>query len=111
MNLAILGGFGEAPPGGWVKEVAIACLGGGELDLTLSPPGRDASLTAIAVLGSIEIVVPPGSRVRLSDAGALGSRRFDVDRGPGLQFSVRAVGILGSVEVKETVGVTSGSPA
>jgi hypothetical protein len=45
MNLAVLGGFGERPiPPGWTNETAVAILGGGDIDLTQSPPGESARL-------------------------------------------------------------------
>jgi hypothetical protein len=52
MNLSILGGLSKRPfAPGWTKESILAILGGGDIDLTASPPGSDARLTAVAVLG------------------------------------------------------------
>ena len=61
MNVAVFGGFGARPLApGWVKETAVAVFGGGELDLRGAPPGENARLTAVAILGGIEIKVAPG---------------------------------------------------
>ena len=44
MNLALFGGFDRRPLGpGWTKETFVAILGGGEIDLTESPPGGEGS--------------------------------------------------------------------
>jgi hypothetical protein len=53
MNLAIFGGFGRRPLApGWQRETAVAVFGGGEFDLTAAPPGPNARLTAVAILGA-----------------------------------------------------------
>jgi hypothetical protein len=49
------------------------------MELTSSPPAPDgAQLTAVAVLGGIEVRVPPGSRVSLSGLSFLGGREVTV---------------------------------
>ncbi len=102
MNLAIFGGFGERPLApGWTKETAIAVLGGGEFDLTGAPPGPDARLTAVAVLGGIEIKVAPGTRVTMSGLSFLGGRDAKVAPGDGPELHLNATAILGGVEIKE----------
>ena len=56
MNVATFGAFGDRPLApGWTKETAVAVFGGGELDLRSAPAGENARLTAVAVLGGVEI--------------------------------------------------------
>jgi hypothetical protein len=102
MNLALFGGFGTRPlaPGGQ-KETALALLGGGELDLTSAPPGENSSLTAVAILGGIKILVAPGSRVTMSGVSLFGGRQVKLKPGDGPEIRVRAVAVLGGVEVTE----------
>ena len=101
MNWAVLGGFGKAPlPGGWTNESAVAFLGGGELDLAASSPGREPQLTAVAILGGIDVLVPPGSRVSMSGLSLLGGREVKMEPGDGPAINVRAYAVLGGVEVK-----------
>jgi hypothetical protein len=67
MNVAIFGGFEKRPLApGWRKETLVAILGGGDADLADAPPGPDAQLTAIAILGGIKLVVPPASSAAVS---------------------------------------------
>jgi hypothetical protein len=100
MNLAMFGGFGKVPPPpGWRRETAVAVLGGGELDLTRAAPTEDARLTAIAILGGIDVKVPEGARVAMSGFSLLGGRDVKVEPGDGPAIHVRAVAILGGVSV------------
>ena len=102
MNLAIFGGFGERPLApGWRKETAVALFGGGSFDLTSAPPGENARLTAVAILGGFEIKVAPGTRVTMSGLSFLGGRDVKVTPGDGPELHLNAVAILGGVEVKE----------
>ena len=102
MNFALFGGFGTRPLApGWQKETALAVLGGGEFDLTSAPPGESARLTAVAILGGIKIVVAPGSRVTMSGVSFFGGRDVKVTPADGPAVHVRAVAVLGGVEVKE----------
>ncbi len=100
MNLAMFGGFGKVPPPpGWRRQLAVAVLGGGELDLTHAEPAEDACLTAIALLGGIDIKVPEGTRVAMSGLSLLGGRDVKVPPGDGPTVRVRAVAVLGGVSV------------
>lgn len=101
MNVAIFGGFGDRPLApGWTKETAVAVFGGGELDLRNAPPGENARLTAVAVLGGVEVKVAPGTRVTMSGLSFLGGRDVKIEPGDGPEIRVHAVAILGGVEVK-----------
>lgn len=104
--LGVLGG--ERRRGRWrvgERLTAVAALGSADLDLRQAelPPGGAPSVTAVAVLGSVEIVVPAGTEVELRGVSLLGRRRVEVGAGPagkaGLVLAVRAVALLGSVEV------------
>jgi hypothetical protein len=101
VNLAIFSGFKKrlATPG-WTKESAVAVFGGGELDLTAAPPGEGAVLTAVAVFGGIELVVPAGTRVSMSGFGLFGGRAIEVEPGDGPELRLRAVAVFGGVEVR-----------
>lgn len=102
MNLALFGGFGKRPfAPGWKEETVVAVFGGGEVDLVGAPPVDGARLTAVAVFGGIEIVVPAGSRVTLSGLSLFGGRDVKVSPGDGPEIRLRAVAVLGGIEVKE----------
>lgn len=103
MNVAFLGGFGKRPfAPGWKKESVVAVLGGGEIDVTSSPPSPDgAQLTVVAVLGGVELSVPHGSRISMSGLSLLGGRETKIEPGDGPEIAVRAIAVLGGVEVKE----------
>jgi hypothetical protein len=102
MNVAIFGGLRRALQPGWTKETVVAILGGGDLDLSASPPGPDPRLTAVALLGGVKIIVPPGTRVAMSGAGFLGGRAVNVSQqgdGPEIRMSLWA--LLGGIDVRE----------
>lgn len=102
MNVAILGGFSRTPLApGWRRETALAFLGGGEFDLGDSPPGEGARLTAVAILGGVDIRVPEGTRVAMSGISLLGGREVKLPPGDGPAFRVRALAVLGGVTVAE----------
>ena len=62
-----------------------------------------------AVLGEVEVQLPPGSRVELSGVSVLGDRSVGVAAGAGPLVHLDAVAVLGSVRV--TVGDGSVVPA
>ena len=101
MNVAMFGGFGKRVlASGWTRETAIAVFGGGEFDLTGVVPGEGARLTAVAVLGGIEIKVDPGTKVTMSGFSLFGGREVKVRPGDGPPIALRAFAVLGGVEVK-----------
>jgi hypothetical protein len=105
MNVALFGGFGKAPVAqGWRRETALAVLGGGDLDLGATTPADDARLTAIALLGGIDVRVPAGTRIALSGLSLLGGREVKVPPGDGPTIRVRAVAILGGVTIRPSEG-------
>jgi hypothetical protein len=103
VNVSIFGGLNRRPfPPGWTHETVVAILGGAELDLSGSPPGEDAFLRAVAILGGVKILVPPGTRVSVAGFGLLGGREVKVSQageGPAIKMSLWA--FLAGVEVKE----------
>jgi len=78
----------------------VAVFGGGSFDLTSAPPGADARLTVVAILGGIEIKVAPGTRVTMGGLSFLGGREVKVEPGDGPQIHLNATAILGGVEIK-----------
>ena len=71
MNLALFGGFDRRPFGpGWTKETLVAVLGGGEVDLTESPPEGEGRLRVVAFLGGVEIIVPTLKGYRRTDGNS-----------------------------------------
>jgi hypothetical protein len=103
VNVAILGGLNRRPfPPDWTKETIVAIFGGGDLDLSSSPPGPDARLRAVAILGGIKIGVAPGTRVSVSGFALLGGREVQVSqRGDGPQIKMSLWAFLGGIRVNE----------
>ncbi len=102
MNVAVFGGFDRRPlAAGWKRETLIGVLGGGTVDLTEAPPEGTGVLTAVAVLGGIEILVPHGTSVAMSGLGLFGGRTVKVTGSGGPSIRLRAYAIFGGVEVKE----------
>jgi hypothetical protein len=102
VNVAIFSGLRRPFPPGWTKETVIAIFGGGDLDLSSSPPGPDARLTAVAILSGIKILVAPGTRVSVSGFGLFGGREVKVSqRGDGPEVKMGLWAFLGGIEVKE----------
>lgn len=110
MNLAIFSALNRRPfPPGWTKETLVGIFGGGEVDLTTSPPGPGAQLTAVAIFGGIDIVVAPGTRVSVSGFGFLGDRDVRVSQqGDGPEIKMSLWTVLGGISVKE--GAPTASP-
>src|ERR1700709_304252 len=83
-NVAVLGGCDRK--GRWrpaADSVALAVLGGVELDLRdATIEGDEIVITAIAVLGGIDIVVPEGVEVDLGGFALLGGTEHKQGRAP-----------------------------
>lgn len=99
---------GERRRGRWrvgERLTAIGAFGSADLDFREAEwaPGADRVVTAVAVLGSVEIVVPAGTEVELRGAAFLGRRMVEVGASPaasaGPVLRVRAIAVLGSVHV------------
>ncbi len=95
--------------GRWIparKTLAIGVLGGHSFDFreALLGPGV-TDLNVLAVLGGIEIIVPPDMAVEVDGMGLLGSFQHKTDvplrANPDLPtLRVRGLAVLGGVEVK-----------
>lgn len=116
--LAILGSTERR--GTWLAArhmTATAVLGSVVLDLRDARlPAGVVELQVTAVLGSIEIVVPPGLAVEMHGSGILGSFE-SVDRAPATPdpdrplVRIHGVAVLGSVEVRtELPALPGGAP-
>jgi hypothetical protein len=104
--VGVLGG--ERRRGRWrlgERLTAVAAFGSCAIDLREAErePGVEPAVTAVAVFGSVELVVPAGTEVDLRGMSLLGSRTVKVrpaGGGPrGLALRVRGVAVLGSVQV------------
>jgi len=100
MNVAVFGSFGERLLAhGWTKETAVAFFGGGDFDLSEVEPGEHARLTAVAVLGSVDIRVAADAQVTMTGGSLFGSRKVKVPTGSGPAVHVRGIAVLGHVNV------------
>ena len=92
------------------NHTSISVMGSTELNLTEARlPGQETVITAIAVMGSVEIYVPEDFRVISDGAGVMGSFSVEDDKGITLRqadvaadapvIRVRGVGLMGSVEI------------
>lgn len=84
---------------------AIAFFGGSDIDLREAefPPGG-LKITAVAVFGGIDVIVPEGVNVEVSGAGIFGafegSSRNDSSHPGAPTVKIEGVAIFGGVEVK-----------
>jgi hypothetical protein len=105
-NIAVLGGCDRK--GRWrpaARSVALAVLGGVDLDLRDAIiDGDELVLTAVAVLGGIDIVVPEGVEVHVSGFAVLGGNDHDegtaLVRPGGPVIHIRAYSLLGGIDVE-----------
>lgn len=105
--LAVMSGVGRG--GRWTPPRhmnAVAVMGGVELDFREArfPPG-ETTLHAFALMGGVEIVVPPGLAVICSGVPLMGGfDRLDQDddgrRAPGAVLRIRGLACMGGVEVR-----------
>jgi predicted membrane protein len=98
---AIFGSRKEKLPSDWDSVNVRAVLGSADLDASASPPESEHSVRALAIFGSVKVVVPRGSRVHTSGSAIMGSREVKVDPGDGPEFHVNATSLFGSVDVVE----------
>jgi hypothetical protein len=97
MNVAVLGGFGRK----WHRQIALALLGGGQVDLTNVASGENPSLTAIAIFGGMDVLVEEGTNVNMTGFSILGGREeADIAAGDGPAVRIRAIAIFGGVKVR-----------
>jgi hypothetical protein len=104
-NVAVLGGCERK--GRWrpaARSVALAVLGGVDLDLRdAAIEGDELVLTAVAVLGGVDIVVPEGVEVHVSGFAVLGGNDHEEGTVPvrpgGPVIRIRAYSVLGGIDV------------
>jgi uncharacterized protein DUF1707 len=89
------------------RTTGVAVMGGTVLDLREAAIGsRPQCVTAIAVMGGVDVVVPPGTRVELRGVPVMGATKnrvpSDGDELAPVQpvVRVRALALMGGVEVK-----------
>jgi hypothetical protein len=105
-NVAVLSGCDRK--GRWrpaPDSVALAVLGGVELDLRdATIEGDELVLTAVAILGGIEITVPEGVEVDVTGFAVLGGNEHEQGTEPVRPGTpvvrVRAFSLLGGIDVK-----------
>jgi len=84
----------------------IALLGGAQLDLgQAEPEAAESLITAVAILGGVEIIAPPGVPVELTGVSLLGGKSDERPPGPPLPgcplVRVRTFCLFGGVKAKE----------
>lgn len=92
---------------------ATAVFGGVEIDLTAARIDERATLEAVAVLGSVEVRVPPNWRVELDGPAILGgleNHAAPPADGTAPTLRITATAVLGAVEVK-TAALPTVAPA
>lgn len=105
-NVALMGGCERR--GRWrpaPRSVAVAIMGGVVLDLRdATIEGDELVITAFALMGGVDIIVPQGIEVDLGGFALMGAndhRPGDAPLRPGMPVvSVRAFSLMGGVSVK-----------
>jgi Domain of unknown function (DUF1707)/Cell wall-active antibiotics response 4TMS YvqF len=97
------------------RTVAIAVMGGCVLDLRKAEIESDeVEITAVAVMGGVEIVVPEGVEVELTGFAVMGGKDAQVRETPTVPGSpfvrVRAFALMGGVTVQSKPRSRSASP-
>jgi hypothetical protein len=69
-------------------------------------------MTVVAVLGGVRVVLPEGSRLNVSGFGFLGGRNVDVhSKEDGPRIRLRAIAVLGGIDVSEAQRASEGTSA
>jgi hypothetical protein len=106
VSVAVLSGVERR--GSWrvpVSSTAFAFMGSVALDLrTAVLSGQVTTITAVAIMGGIEVIVPPGIRVESSGFGFMGgwdNRASDDRLAPDAPvLLVRGLALMGGVEIR-----------
>lgn len=104
--VAVMGGFSTSRR--WrpaPRTNAVAVMGGGEVDLRSAEiEGDEVTITAVAVMGGIEVIVPRGVDVEMGGFAFMGGREMNVDERslvPGAPLvRVNGYALMGGVEVR-----------
>jgi hypothetical protein len=104
-SFAMMSGFERT--GNWVVprfHTALAIMGGGTLDLTEARFAEpEVTITAVTIMGGIEILVPDDITVRVQGFGFMGGfdHRSSGDGPPGAPVvTINGIALMGGVEVK-----------
>lgn len=87
------------------KTAAIAVMGGTDIDLRRAEfPGPEITVVAVAVMGGIEITVPPGVRVEVSGFSFMGGKEVkvhDEDLPPNAPVvHVKGFALMGGIDIR-----------
>jgi hypothetical protein len=93
---------GPVAPGQQVQGWAL--MGSAKLDLRRDDLPAHVDVQVRAVMGDVEVLVPPGASVHLSGFSVMGDRKADVGEGPGPRIDVDAVAVMGSVRISHGDG-------
>lgn len=106
MVVAVMGGVERK--GAWTPSetnYVIAVMGGSLLDFREArlPPG-DTNIVVFAIMGGVEIIVPPGLRVESNGIGIMGAFEHAGDAGQGSGggpvLRISGLAMMGAVEIK-----------
>jgi hypothetical protein len=97
------------------RLTAIAVMGGGAIDLRQAVLESDeVTITAVAVMGGFDIIVPPGADVEVSGFDFMGGRDVKLSGDPprpgAPRIHVRAFALMGGIDVKEKPATRSSLP-
>jgi len=89
----------------WRRTRVVAIMGGSKLDLREAQiDGSQIEITAFAVMGGIDVIVPQGVEVDLSGFALMGANQGPRDSGPrhpgAPVLRVRAYSLMGGVHVR-----------
>lgn len=105
-SIAVMGGIERR--GRWrlgERTAAVSIMGGTVLDLReVEIDGPEVTITAVTVMGGIEVIVPEGIDVELRGFVLMGGKSMrlsDAPRVPGTPLvRIRAFGLMGGVDVR-----------
>ncbi|MFG2892662.1 DUF1707 domain-containing protein [Streptomyces sp. NPDC048248] len=105
-GVGVLGGFQRK--GRWTigrRFTAVCCIGGGEIDLREADfAGAEIVITCYAVMGGVQLVVPPGVEVDVRGLGIMGGFDAGEDGVPGdpgaPRVIVRGLALMGGVGIE-----------
>ena len=119
LHWAVMSGI-ELKNQGWkvTDGSFVAFMGGVDMDLTVADiPEREIALNLTAVMGGIEVRIPPGLAVECAGTALLGGVKFFQEEGGGIitvrrfasegapegkkKLIIRGLAIMGGIEIKQ----------
>lgn len=99
---------GTERKGAWTPPrhtVAVAVMGGAGLDFREARLGaKEVRVTVVAIMGGVEILVPPGMRVEVAGSALMGAFEHRADGPPPVAgapvLRIDGLALMGGVEVK-----------